>query len=426
MHSVGNMGWREGFTFPPDSTKDPAVRKPLGTSDVLEQTLLITTSATDEQLVSRTLAAACAVTGGVVAAALAPVGERQTHGDSILAARLVAATRGPLDLRAGGPTTAFAAAGLPSAITMAVRRHADRGRVARARPPRHAEAASLARAAGRPRRRDPRPAASSTTASPARPSATRSPASGTTGRSRSGSAAARPAGPRSSRSTWTTSRRSTTSTGTRPATTRCSPGRGAAGGAARRRPALPHRRRRVRGRARRQRGRPRCVTIARRLLEAARQIGQTVSVGAAVQLPGRDRPGDPAARRQGACTRRSAPAATPPASPPDPRARSRRRDHGPIVMIGRSWAAPHDRHVGRAVATSGDHAGGRGGGRPRPATAPGRPARPGPLPTRRIQVKITRSSHRRRHRRRLRISTESGARPVRSRDHLGEQVDGRS
>ena len=85
---------------------------------VLEQTLLITTSATDEQLVSRTLAAACAVTGGAVAVALSPVGERQTHGDSALVARLVAAARGPLDLRAGGTTTAFTAAGLPSAITM--------------------------------------------------------------------------------------------------------------------------------------------------------------------------------------------------------------------------------------------------------------------------------------------------------------------
>src|SRR5262245_10374295 len=87
-------------------------------SDVLEHTLLITTAATEEQLVSRTLAAACAVTGAVVAVALTPVGERQTHGDTNLVARLVAAARGPLDLRAGGTTTAFAGAGLPSAITM--------------------------------------------------------------------------------------------------------------------------------------------------------------------------------------------------------------------------------------------------------------------------------------------------------------------
>jgi diguanylate cyclase (GGDEF)-like protein len=79
---------------------------------------MITTAVTDEQLVARTLAAACSVTGAVVAAALSPVGERQTHGDSALAARLVASARTPLDLRAGGPTTVFAPAGLPSAITM--------------------------------------------------------------------------------------------------------------------------------------------------------------------------------------------------------------------------------------------------------------------------------------------------------------------
>ena len=212
MHSVGSMGGEKVSYSPPDSTKDPAVRNPLGTSDVLEQTLLIATSATDEQLVSRTLAAACAVTGGVVAAALAPVGERQTHGDSVLAARLVAAARAPLDLRAGGPTTAFAAAGLPSAITMpfgdtlivvaspepgrldtragsllallVAHAGATRDRLHRARPP--GPAGPL-----RPAHRTAR----------------------TTGRSRSGSARRSPAGPRCSRSTWTTSRRSMTQYG---------------------------------------------------------------------------------------------------------------------------------------------------------------------------------------------------------------------
>jgi len=69
-------------------------------------------------LVARTLAAACAVTGAPVAAALSPVGERQTHGDVVLAATLVAAARAPLDLRPGGLTDAFAPAGLPSAVTM--------------------------------------------------------------------------------------------------------------------------------------------------------------------------------------------------------------------------------------------------------------------------------------------------------------------
>jgi diguanylate cyclase (GGDEF)-like protein len=116
------MDARTGFTFRPGtSAKDRAVHQvddPPGPSDALEHTLLITTAATEEQLISRTLAAACAVTGAVVAAALSPVGERQTHGDSALVGRLVGAARSPMDLRVGGATTAFAAVGLPSAITM--------------------------------------------------------------------------------------------------------------------------------------------------------------------------------------------------------------------------------------------------------------------------------------------------------------------
>jgi diguanylate cyclase (GGDEF)-like protein len=96
----------------------PKSEDPPYATNVLEQTLLITTAATEEQLVSRTLAAACAVTGGVVAIALTPVGERQTHGDSALVARLVAAARLPMDLPASGTSTAFASVGLPSAITM--------------------------------------------------------------------------------------------------------------------------------------------------------------------------------------------------------------------------------------------------------------------------------------------------------------------
>lgn len=87
--------------------------------DILEHTLLLATAATEEQLISRTLGAACALTGGIVAAALTPVGERQTHGDTVLATKLAAVARTPIDLHAGGTTTAFAGAGLPSAVTMA-------------------------------------------------------------------------------------------------------------------------------------------------------------------------------------------------------------------------------------------------------------------------------------------------------------------
>ena len=41
------------------------------------------------------------------------------------------------------------------------------------------------------------------------------------------------------------------------------------------------------------------ATIARRLLEAARLVGHTVSVGAALRMPGETGTRDPAPRRQG-------------------------------------------------------------------------------------------------------------------------------
>jgi diguanylate cyclase (GGDEF)-like protein len=89
-----------------------------GSELVLEHTLLITTAATEDQLVTRTLAAACAVTGAPVAAALTPTQAPRTEGDPVLADRLATAARGPLDLQPGGLTSAFAPVGLPSAVTM--------------------------------------------------------------------------------------------------------------------------------------------------------------------------------------------------------------------------------------------------------------------------------------------------------------------
>ena len=99
-----------------------------GSAHVLEHDLLITTSATDEQLLSRTLAAACAVTGGVVAAALPrPGSARRT------------ATQSSRPAWSRPPAPARPAAGGPPRVRRrrpavrdhdAVQRHADRGRVA--------------------------------------------------------------------------------------------------------------------------------------------------------------------------------------------------------------------------------------------------------------------------------------------------------
>ena len=136
---------------PPDLAAPPGDGS---THEVLEHALLITTAATEEQLLARTLAAACAVTGGVVAAALNPAGERQTHGDALLATRLVAAARAPIDLRPGGITHAFAAIGLPSAITMAF--NDTLVVVASPQPGRLGTAEEVAARAGRrPGQRDP-------------------------------------------------------------------------------------------------------------------------------------------------------------------------------------------------------------------------------------------------------------------------------
>jgi len=85
---------------------------------VLEHTLSIMKATTEGQLIERTLAVACEVTGAAVAAAIDPDGTQWTHGDHNLAGRLVDARRQTQGSRLGGITTAFTKAGLPSAITM--------------------------------------------------------------------------------------------------------------------------------------------------------------------------------------------------------------------------------------------------------------------------------------------------------------------
>jgi diguanylate cyclase (GGDEF)-like protein len=86
----------------------------------LEQALSITTATDEDALISRTLTAACEVTGAVVAVAPQPTGERYLHGDPDLAARLATAailSRACVG-RPGGTTTDFALLGLPSAVIM--------------------------------------------------------------------------------------------------------------------------------------------------------------------------------------------------------------------------------------------------------------------------------------------------------------------
>ena len=89
----------------------------------LEHSLSIMTAATDAQLMARTLAAATEVTGATVAVAFEPDGTRRLHGDQTLAMRLAEAAvpSEPAWCR-GGPTTAFAAQGLPCAIAVVARR----------------------------------------------------------------------------------------------------------------------------------------------------------------------------------------------------------------------------------------------------------------------------------------------------------------
>lgn len=87
---------------------------------ILAHTLSITTAETVEQLVARTLAAACEMTGAALAAAIDPDGGLRTHGDPEFRERLAVAdptTRHELLRRPGGITRALAGLGLPSAVT---------------------------------------------------------------------------------------------------------------------------------------------------------------------------------------------------------------------------------------------------------------------------------------------------------------------
>ena len=84
----------------------------------LELTLSLTTAETESQLLTRTLAAACEVTGASFAAALEPDGGVRVHGDQALAAILSGLDLAKLADRPAELTGALDGAGLPHALTV--------------------------------------------------------------------------------------------------------------------------------------------------------------------------------------------------------------------------------------------------------------------------------------------------------------------
>lgn len=103
----------------PRSADALPARDAAATRRALEHTLTIMTATSVPQLISRTLAAAVEVTGGDVACAVAPDGIRWLHGDPVLATRLADAAMASAGIRPGSVTDAFADCGLCSAITVA-------------------------------------------------------------------------------------------------------------------------------------------------------------------------------------------------------------------------------------------------------------------------------------------------------------------
>jgi diguanylate cyclase (GGDEF)-like protein len=84
---------------------------------VLAHTLSIMTAPSEEDLLGRTLAAACAVTGAPLAIAIAPDGAITAHGAERLAAAVARADLAAVRAHNGGITEILAPYGLPSAIT---------------------------------------------------------------------------------------------------------------------------------------------------------------------------------------------------------------------------------------------------------------------------------------------------------------------
>jgi diguanylate cyclase (GGDEF)-like protein len=97
----------------------PAPRRVATRAQILAQALEITTATTAEELLARTLVAACLLTGAAVAVAIDPDGTLRGHGDPELCDRLAAMDAGTrtelVGHRAGG-TRALTGLGLPSAV----------------------------------------------------------------------------------------------------------------------------------------------------------------------------------------------------------------------------------------------------------------------------------------------------------------------
>jgi diguanylate cyclase (GGDEF)-like protein len=111
-------------TNPPRSTSHAVEPRPGPYPDprqeILRHSLSIMTADSEDQLVHRTLAAAREATGAAVAVAIQPDGSLHTHGDAALSKRLADAKPHvwrTLRRRPGGTTTALADLGLPAALT---------------------------------------------------------------------------------------------------------------------------------------------------------------------------------------------------------------------------------------------------------------------------------------------------------------------
>jgi diguanylate cyclase (GGDEF)-like protein len=97
----------------------PVPRRVDARAQILAETLEITKAATAEELLARTLAAACVVTDAAVAVAIDPDGGLRSHGEDGLRERLAtmdAGTRANLVGHPAGDTRALSSLGLPSAV----------------------------------------------------------------------------------------------------------------------------------------------------------------------------------------------------------------------------------------------------------------------------------------------------------------------
>lgn len=112
-----------GSAFPTDRGTDRAAAHEAtraayeATHEALTQTLAISTAGTDDELMQRTLRAACAVTGAIVACSV-DSSAAHLYGDEPLARDLLSAAR--CGRPRSNPTNAFSAIGLPAALTATI------------------------------------------------------------------------------------------------------------------------------------------------------------------------------------------------------------------------------------------------------------------------------------------------------------------